>query len=485
MLYSKRIGRATLALAAAAACAGCQMNRLTVDAARGGRADPPGTTWHANGREVEVRATPDGGWRLDRWSGDASGSSPSVRVLMDRDKSVRAEFAWDAAGDPPPDLDGWLAARPRLAAVLVWEGRSGPKPWGEWDEGMRAGLRDAFSRSWAGLPSGLPDPPRNAIPQPDWAPLAQGLSAGDMEELYLAWAGHCLAVEAGGRVPWSIEGYGDEELAILLDSRQYARRSLLIPPGGFRLSNDPHCYSLPCPPDVAWAFVRDTVGVGGTRLETVANSLRWCRRMTHFYGKYGPANMEAHWGYRGFPPASRVISGTVNPEREQMGRRHWTGGCHGTSGFLRCVLRAANVPVRHDLVAGHSLTHFPTEGAHLTHGDDPYSAWLANPTGEELLVDHARFLELFSRSSVGAEEQGLNVGIRPREIAIETLPAYLLRQYCEDERAGSPHEGGKVDRGLRNWTAAELEAMGLWERMDAKLQAEHGGMPDNCHHIKD
>jgi hypothetical protein len=176
----------------------------------------------------------------------------------------------------------------------------------------------------------------------------------------------------------------------------------------------------------------------------------------------------------------RIVEGTENPELPHAGKRHWTGGCHGTSGFLRSVLRAINIPVAHAFHAGHSLTYFPTENRHLTHGDDPYSAFFkySKATALELLIDKSRYQQLFVNPDNA--QQKLNVGIRPREIGIEYLPGYLLKIYCQDIKDGKNHEDGKINSSLRNWTAQELEAMQLWVRMDVRMLELYGGVPEKC-----
>ena len=50
---------------------------------------------------------------------------------------------------------------------------------------------------------------------------------------------------------------------------------------------------------------------------------------------------------------------------------HWTAGCHGTTGFLRNVLRA--VPVQNLRVCGHGQVRFLTEGTYLDHANNPYN----------------------------------------------------------------------------------------------------------------
>ncbi|MGA4644164.1 InlB B-repeat-containing protein [Limisphaera sp. 4302-co] len=59
----------------------------------GGRVtvDPPGPLY-AHGTEVTLRAEADPGWQFLHWSGDAAGTSPEVRLRMDRPRTVRAVF---------------------------------------------------------------------------------------------------------------------------------------------------------------------------------------------------------------------------------------------------------------------------------------------------------------------------------------------------------------------------------------------------------
>lgn len=66
---------------------------LVVSAVGEGRVEvePPGTRYEA-GTRVRLTAVPSEGWRLAGWSGDASGNGKELEVLMDADRTVRAEF---------------------------------------------------------------------------------------------------------------------------------------------------------------------------------------------------------------------------------------------------------------------------------------------------------------------------------------------------------------------------------------------------------
>ncbi|MCL0048337.1 hypothetical protein M1N20_02675, partial [Dehalococcoidia bacterium] len=52
--------------------------------------------------EVTLTATPAAGWRFDRWSGDVTGTEPTVTLTMDAHKSVTAHFARVVVQPPPP-----------------------------------------------------------------------------------------------------------------------------------------------------------------------------------------------------------------------------------------------------------------------------------------------------------------------------------------------------------------------------------------------
>lgn len=53
---------------------------------------PPGVYHHESGREVELEAEPDEGWKFDGWSGDVDRSGITIEVAMDENKSINANF---------------------------------------------------------------------------------------------------------------------------------------------------------------------------------------------------------------------------------------------------------------------------------------------------------------------------------------------------------------------------------------------------------
>jgi Dictyostelium (slime mold) repeat len=179
--------------------------------------------------------------------------------------------------------------------------------------------------------------------------------------------------------------------------------------------------------------------------------------------------MWLHWQYRGWPPVSRIISGTVY-QQTPNGIQHYTAGCGGTTSFLRDVLRAVNIPVIGENRASHACPHFTSEGLYLSHGDDPYSIRSMSeiPT-EQLLIDQKTFDAWFG-PDVAPEQIKNNIGRRTLQLAIEYLPKYFFTKYCADRSKGLSHADGSVYSNFKPcYSLAELEEENLWERMDVKF----------------
>ena len=83
---------------------------------------PSGGTYDL-GTEVTVTAFPASGYEFDHWSGDASGTSTSVTVTMNSDRSVTAHFASTEGGSPEIQLGvgiGVAILVIAIAVVAVW-----------------------------------------------------------------------------------------------------------------------------------------------------------------------------------------------------------------------------------------------------------------------------------------------------------------------------------------------------------------------------
>jgi len=97
---------------------------LTIQAGEGGTTDPaPGAYQRDQGSQVGVWAVPNDGYRFAGWSGDASGEIASITITMDRDKTVKADFAFIPVAKRPLDpvlqtaLDASQASKTN---VLAW-----------------------------------------------------------------------------------------------------------------------------------------------------------------------------------------------------------------------------------------------------------------------------------------------------------------------------------------------------------------------------
>ena len=66
---------------------------LTINVDGQGTTNPSvGTYEYDSGTQVTITASPASGWEFDHWSGDASGTSPTIVITMDSDKDVTAYF---------------------------------------------------------------------------------------------------------------------------------------------------------------------------------------------------------------------------------------------------------------------------------------------------------------------------------------------------------------------------------------------------------
>ena len=64
---------------------------VSVDPSEAGSVSPPGGRYES-GVQVALTASPASGYSFDYWSGSASGTHPTITVIMDTDKSLTANF---------------------------------------------------------------------------------------------------------------------------------------------------------------------------------------------------------------------------------------------------------------------------------------------------------------------------------------------------------------------------------------------------------
>lgn len=321
-----------------------------------------------------------------------------------------------------PNLRLWVTSHPKLREALIWEGSRGAENFFEWPEDRKAALDKYFQLAWSGKPYGLPDPPANSLKLLDEHTVEQTLSPEDALDLYLATLAQSLALEAGGHLPWRLEDTSPEDIAMVLSGKEMFT---LTPQGTYRVDGGKSGFILPPPPDAGYAFMQDKVG--RSRFETIAALLEWIAgNVIHVWGELKAKNIEAQFGYRGYPPATRTIKGTYHhPEGSSYSFSHRTAGCIGTAGFLRAILRCVNIPVRVIGVCDlHTSVFFPTEKRYLSHGDDPYSrtdGWGTPCAAAKLLIDEATFRSWFGKG-VSREECDKNIGRGAREILSKPCP---------------------------------------------------------------
>ncbi len=227
-------------------------------------------------------------------------------------------------------------------------------------------------------------------------------------DLYIRWIALNLLAEIGNHFPWSMVNYSAEDLQVLFDSTAIMSRrpdnTFVVCSGNnpghpnyIKRKDNLGC-SLIAPPRYTYAFLKNNGLLGVTRYETIAKLLQWVsNNCVHFYGPYDYKNMQYHWQYRGIPPITLVIQGTTNMYPGAVSFGHWTAGCHGTIGFLRNVLRAANIPVQIVRVCLHSQAYFMTEGLYLDHGDNPYNLTFKAKMlpASDLLINQATYTSWF------------------------------------------------------------------------------------------
>ena len=336
-------------------------------------------------------------------------------------RALRKRFA--------PSLADWLTKNRNVADAITWQHQpahatdayvpptSAHKlPWRMWPDARRAELEDAYREMYVWLecratqmpmdPAGLTDQPVNLHPSvpTDSDSVLMWVSDDYMWRLYVAHVAFSLAAERVGLFPWRIAGYDAMALRYLFDSTTMAWRlasgaywlgTYLMPV--HRADNRPH--TAFAPPTWTYPWLKQAGLIGGTTQQTINKVLQWMRQnLSHFYGTANFGTFDAVWQYRGFPPLSKIVNGTVDANNPGEGRRRWTAGCHGSVGFLCAVLRAANIPVQPVWVCGHGLAHFITDNLYLDHGDDPYNQVVKNSATpiDSLLIEEATYQAWFT-----------------------------------------------------------------------------------------
>lgn len=237
-----------------------------------------------------------------------------------------------------------------------------------WSSSQKQALDNAFLSAWNPSSLTLIDPPPNIVNPDDDEHATTVLAHSNAWPMFLAHVAQSLAVEIGEWVNWSIRSYSSNNLKILFDGREFFEWDGNY--AGYRIEQSKGRV-VPAPPKHMFAFLSNNDCIAYNKLYTISGLLEWCRsNLVHFSGGADAQNMENQWQYRGYPPISRIISGTPFTGNPHYGIVHRTAGCRGTCGFLRSVLRVVNIPVEQVHVCGHALPHFITENRYLSHGYD-------------------------------------------------------------------------------------------------------------------
>jgi hypothetical protein len=406
---------------------------------------------------------------------DPFGVPPEIQIVPLLEKPIRFR---------PPPLDPcavWLRDHPQVANAIVWRDELVPRPYPSWTPSEQAELCKAVWEIRLGTWAGLSATPAMTLSlfttvNPDGTRdlFSTEIDKATAWQYFIGYVAQSIAAEQSAWLTWSVAGYSAAELELLFDSRSLFEWG--SGPQKYAVLRDHnilfrHGAAMPGDPVRTFDFLRTNGFLAPTTRGTVERLLDWCRsNLAHFYGGFDPANMNAHWQYEGWPPVERIISGTTHP---QYGFAHWTGGCWGTVGFLRTVLRTANIPVMLERCCDHALPHFLRDAIFLSHGDDPYNGLSKGnpppfPIGN-LLLDQATFNSWFG-PTVPVSTVCTNVGRQTRELALQYLPDYLLRARCDDLAAGTaPGQSRVFDIFSLDYTLAQLQALNLWQNIDAKI----------------
>ncbi len=394
----------------------------------------------------------------------------------------------------------WISANAKIRNAIKWERE--PREtldFAAWTEEMRNDLLRTYNLAKQHAWLFVPDPPENLKLLDDDDFYDTRISPQDAWDIYIAYIAHSLAVEVKQWVSWSILDYDNDDLYHLFDSRAFFTCKIDGDLGkNYSINYWTTGNATPGTPSLPWILLKHTTKIEDTPEETVGNLLQWCREnMVHFGGApsgrdYPTASHDCHWHYRGYAPVSRVILGTkrvydndeLNVHLNETETRHFTAGCHGTNGFLRCVLRTVNIPVLYERYAHHAIPYLPTIEMHLSHGDDPYNRNVrsAGYPSSYLLMSDSDYDSVFTDQDEddGDNQNSAHIGSHVRQLTLKWLPINLLDKRIKDgyesDRRTNVLEMFKDSYGKWLISEEELEEARLWERMDEKIKA-YGG-PD-------
>lgn len=395
------------------------------------------------------------------------GTHQLVSAFLKSDEAINVNFSAQVVAES--EVDTWLGIHPRIADAIIWPGTT-PLAYKDWTPTQKTALHYFYQQAKAGWQGKVPAsaPPANQNPE---VSTAVQLLEKDVWAIYLSGIAVSLHLEVENLLGWSLLDYDESELKMLLDGRTFFSLD-----GGsprrYRLSTTGTAGRiLPASGMFLRSFMKEEECIQNDRLSTITALLEWChQRLDHFSGSYSFDNIFNHWHYRGAVPVSQMILGTTRRDDKRDG--HYTAGCHGTADFLKIALRSVNIPVvSMQSYDRHRQAFFPTEKLYMAHGDDPYNGytWVTPAVSmREFLIDQATYDEWFKGPVKKSVSQGT------ARLAVMHLSNILVYARAT-EPVGTPPEQSSVFEKMKNsFTLEELMEMGLWHRLDSKINALGG-----------
>lgn len=338
----------------------------------------------------------------------------------------------DVEGPPMPNLRSYLDANPNLKDNIKFEQDASPSyyyggtlnelSYENWLEADKAALDASFERAWQwiyvsqqasilgeqefSMPLSCTYCEGRLLTFPNNGPFTV-IPEDFSKRAYIAFVAHSLALEAGGRLQWSILNSSANDLHHFLNSRSMMHRLggtgefFFGEPGGGGNARIKYLGRVsPATPIYAFKWLVANNILQSTQQATVLALLQWMRtHAVHFYGSATYQNMMDHWGYPAQTSAYHVMIGTVRATESEP--QHWTAGCHGTAGFLKSVLKSVNIPVQPIFTCNHAQVYFPTLGLYMDHGDNPYNNNVIADSAKSIsgvLIDQATHTGWFTTS---------------------------------------------------------------------------------------
>lgn len=336
-------------------------------------------------------------------------------------------LACGVASAAPQSLSAWLSSHHDIETALYWEGAHASYP--RWSAADKAFLESEYRIAQ----TAIANPRASAFELPD--PLPNQKVLGDKDDAktvyapdlarreFFASVALSLALETSHRLPWSMTALKQEELAILLDSREFFHFDAAE--NGYVVDENQVGLASPGDPGRVFRFLVEQKILGANAHQTIVNFVAWSSRLHHdvvspkalseHWKRESAAFQSAFWDFRGFMPVTRVLDGTRQTMlTSDQSLTHWTAGCWGTTGLFRDVLRVANIPVKVGQADGHAFPIFLSDKSFLSHGDDPYNASFTRlappaPYGE-LVIPMSKWADYFSKEKN-------RIGSRPYEVA--------------------------------------------------------------------